>query len=40
MAQGGDIPVKSLGPGAYRFEVTAGDPAEKQIKQTTDFEIW
>jgi VWFA-related protein len=37
--QGGSIPISSLAPGAYQFEVTASDPSGKRVKRTADFEV-
>ena len=37
--QGGGIPVNLLSPGAYQLEVTVGNPGEKQVKRTADFEL-
>jgi VWFA-related protein len=35
----GSLPIDSLAPGSYRLEITASDPAGKQVKRTADFEV-
>jgi VWFA-related protein len=39
VSAGAKLPIDSLSPGSYQLEVTAADPAGKQIKRTADFEI-
>jgi len=34
-----NVPIASLSPGWYRFEVTAKDKSDKSARQTVDFEI-